>query len=59
MNSKEEKGAASPSQLIDAKMKELGDWRGEALARVRSLIKLQSTLQRVSMPRGCPGQARA
>ena len=30
---------ASPSQLIDARIKELDDWRGEALARVRSLIK--------------------
>jgi hypothetical protein len=29
----------SPSQLIDARIKELGDWRGEMLARVRSLIK--------------------
>ena len=29
----------SPSQLIDAKIGELGDWRGEMLARVRSLIK--------------------
>ena len=29
----------SPSQLIDARIKELGDWRGETLARVRSLIK--------------------
>ena len=29
----------SPSQLIDAKIKELGDWRGETLARVRILIK--------------------
>jgi len=37
--SKEEKGGDSPSQLIDAKIKELGDWRGEALARVRILIK--------------------
>jgi hypothetical protein len=27
-----------PSQLIDAKIKELGDWRGQILARVRSLI---------------------
>jgi len=34
-----EKGGDSPSQLIDARIKELGDWRGEALARVRSLIK--------------------
>ena len=30
---------ATPSQLIDAKIKELGDWRGEALAKVRQLIK--------------------
>jgi hypothetical protein len=30
---------ASASQLIDARIKELGDWRGEMLARVRSLIK--------------------
>ncbi|MEO6946331.1 MAG: DUF1801 domain-containing protein [Nitrobacter sp.] len=29
----------TPSQLIDAKIKELGDWRGETLARVRTLIK--------------------
>ena len=29
----------SPSQLIDARIKELGDWRGETLARVRSLIR--------------------
>jgi hypothetical protein len=29
----------SPSQLIDARIKELGDWRGETLARVRKLIK--------------------
>ena len=29
----------TPAQLIDAKIKELGDWRGETLARVRSLIK--------------------
>jgi len=28
-----------PSQLIDAKIEELGDWRGEALARVRALVK--------------------
>jgi len=30
---------ASASQLIDARIKELPDWRGETLARVRSLIK--------------------
>ena len=29
----------SPSQLIDAKIKELGDWRGKTLERVRQLIK--------------------
>jgi hypothetical protein len=32
-------GGASPSQLIDASIAALGDWRGETLARVRSLIK--------------------
>lgn len=30
---------ASPSALIDARIKELGDWRGETLATVRKLIK--------------------
>ena len=30
---------ATPSQLIDARIAELGDWRGETLARVRSLIR--------------------
>ena len=29
----------SPSRLIDARIEELGDWRGETLARVRDLIK--------------------
>ena len=29
----------SPAQLIDARIKELGDWRGKTLARVRALIK--------------------
>jgi hypothetical protein len=37
--SKEEVGGDAPSQLIDARIKELGDWRGEMLARVRALIK--------------------
>ena len=36
---KEEKGGDSPARLIDARIKELGDWRGEMLARVRALIK--------------------
>ena len=31
--------AEDPAQLIDAKIKELGDWRGETLSRVRALIK--------------------
>ena len=30
---------ASPAKLIDGRIKELGDWRGEMLARVRGLIK--------------------
>jgi hypothetical protein len=29
----------SPSRLIDARIKELGDWRGKTLAHVRALIK--------------------
>ena len=29
----------SPSELIDARIEELGDWRGETLARVRGLVK--------------------
>lgn len=37
--SAEESGGDSPSQLIDAKIKALGDWRGETLARVRALVK--------------------
>ena len=37
--SKQGKGEASPSQLIDARIEKLGDWRGETLARVRKLIK--------------------
>jgi hypothetical protein len=36
---KEGKGGDSPSQLIDARIKELSDWRGGTLARVRILIK--------------------
>jgi hypothetical protein len=31
--------AESPSELIDAKIEELGDWRGEMLSRIRTLIK--------------------
>jgi hypothetical protein len=29
----------SPSELIDERIAELGDWRGETLARIRALIK--------------------
>ncbi len=32
-------GDGSPSRLIDGRIKALGDWRGETLARVRRLIK--------------------
>ncbi|MBO9710356.1 MAG: DUF1801 domain-containing protein [Caulobacter sp.] len=31
-------GALTPSQLIDARIQSLGDWRGQTLARVRALI---------------------
>jgi hypothetical protein len=37
--SKEGSEGDSPSQLIDEKIEELSDWRGEMLARVRMLIK--------------------
>jgi hypothetical protein len=37
--SKDGRGEASPSHLIDARIEELNDWRGETLARVRILIK--------------------
>jgi len=37
--SKEAARSASPSQLIDARIDELGDWRGKTLARIRTLIK--------------------
>jgi hypothetical protein len=34
-----EEGGGSPSKLIDERIRELGDWRGDTLARVRALIK--------------------
>ena len=37
--SEEGKEEGSPSRLIDARIKELSDWRGETLARVRILIR--------------------
>jgi hypothetical protein len=39
MKKNAEENVESPSRLIDAKIEELGDWRGEMLARVRALIK--------------------
>ena len=33
------KSGESPSKSIDAKIKELGDWRGRTLSRIRTLIK--------------------
>lgn len=36
---KEAIGNTSPSRQIDSRIKELGDWRGETLARIRSIIK--------------------
>jgi hypothetical protein len=32
-------GSKSPSQLIDARIEDLGDWRGELLSRLRALVK--------------------
>jgi hypothetical protein len=37
--SKEGERGESPSRLIEARIEELNDWRGEALARIRSLIR--------------------
>ena len=34
-----ETSSASPSKMIDGRIRELSDWRGETLARVRGLIK--------------------
>jgi hypothetical protein len=39
MEESRSKGAESPSDLIDARIEELGDWRGEMLSRIRALIK--------------------
>jgi hypothetical protein len=35
----ETKGGGGPSELIDARIEELGDWRGKMLSRLRTLIK--------------------
>ena len=39
MKKSESQESKSPSQLIDARIKELDDWRGEMLSRLRSLVK--------------------
>ena len=39
MNESGSQKGKSPSQLIDARIKELGDWRGELLKRLRTLVK--------------------
>src|SRR5271166_874344 len=36
---KSKSASQSPSQLIDARIKELGDWRGQMLGRLRALIR--------------------
>jgi hypothetical protein len=38
-DAKDAKAGDSPSRHIDARIKELGDWRGEMLARIRGIIK--------------------
>jgi hypothetical protein len=39
MSKSESQKEMSPSKLIDARIKELDDWRGKTLSRVRALIK--------------------
>ncbi len=39
MKKSQSKKAESPSELIDARIEDLGDWRGEMLSRLRALIK--------------------
>jgi hypothetical protein len=39
MAKSESQGDKSPSELIDSRIEELGDWRGETLGRLRALIK--------------------
>ena len=39
MKKSHSKTVASPSDLIDARIEDLGDWRGELLSRIRALIK--------------------
>ena len=39
MEKSQPESAESPSELIDARIEELGDWRGEMLSRLRALVK--------------------
>jgi hypothetical protein len=39
MPKSESEGTKSPSELIDERIEELGDWRGEMLGRLRALVK--------------------
>jgi hypothetical protein len=39
MGKQDTNGTKSPSQLIDERIEELGDWRGQMLSKVRSLIR--------------------
>ena len=39
MNTSGSQKSKSPSQLIDARIEELGDWRGEMLGRLRAVVK--------------------
>lgn len=39
MSESRSKGAETPSELIDARIEDLGDWRGEMLSRLRALIR--------------------
>ena len=50
----------TPSELIDAKIKELGDWRGEMLSRVRGLTKhaVPEVVEEIKWRRGSFSPAR-
>ncbi len=39
MKKSESRNSKSPSELIDARIEELGDWRGKMLSRLRTLVK--------------------
>ncbi len=39
MKKRRPQNSTSPSRLIDARIEELGDWRGEMLSRLRTLVK--------------------